>query len=209
MSGTCHYRPTSPRHFLRDALAASIPALSAVLLLTAALQIAMGRHLWCECGRALLWAGDVWSQHNSQHLFDAYSFSHVQHGILFYAVMVAVTRLGRWRPASTVRMRFAAAMFVEAAWEVIENTPFVIERYREQTISLEYYGDTVLNSAGDIAACAAGYLAAAMLPAWSSVAVLVGIEVLMLLAIRDSLLINVLMLLGPVESIRDWQLRGS
>jgi hypothetical protein len=209
MSQLRRHRPTSQGHSLRDALAASLPALAAALLLTAALQIAMGRQLWCECGQAFLWSGDVWSRHNSQHLLDAYSFSHVQHGILFYAAMIAAVRIGRWSRASTIRLRFAAAMFVEAAWEVIENTPFVIERYREQTISLEYYGDTVLNSAADIVACATGYLAAALLPAWSSVAVLAGIEILMLSTIRDSLLVNVLMLLSPVESIRDWQLRGS
>jgi hypothetical protein len=140
--------------------------------------------------------------HNSQHLMDPYTFSHLQHGFLFYGLMFLALR--RRAPLT----RFAAAMTLEAAWEILENTRFIIQRYREATISLDYFGDTILNSLSDILACALGYGLAVLLPVWSSLVLVTFIELVMLLTLRDSLLINILMLVAPLDAVRDWQMRG-
>lgn len=170
-------------------------------MLAAVLQFAMGRVWWCECGQAGLWSGEIASRHNSQHLFDAYTFTHILHGIGFYALTWLILR--RWAGQG---IRFVVATGMEAAWEVIENTSLVIERYRVGTISLGYYGDSIANSMADIMACAAGYLLALWLPVWVSVAIFVALEAGLLWWIRDSLLLNILMLIRPLESVKDWQM---
>lgn len=149
------------------------------------------------------WTSDIASAHNSQHLFDPYSLTHVLHGVLLYAAVRALTgqRLGQ-------RARFTIVLAAEAMWEIFENTNFVVARYREATMSLDYYGDSILNSLGDIAACAIGYGVAMTLPVWGSGVLIVAIEALLLLWIRDSLLLNVVMLVRPLDAIKDWQLRG-
>ena len=160
----------------------------------------MGRLWWCKCGSWALWTSDTVSSHNSQHLVDPYSFSHFQHGLAFYLVLWLLLRHRldvAWRGVATVGL--------EALWEIFENTPFTIERYRAGTISLDYYGDSITNSLGDLASCALGYLFAATLPVWTSIAVYLTVEIGMLLTIRDSLLLNILMLVHPSEAIKSWQ----
>lgn len=160
----------------------------------------LGQPWWCKCGQPNLWTSDSVSSHNSQHLVDPYSFSHFQHGLAFYLVLWLMFGK-RWSRSTRALMMLG----LEAAWELFENTPFTIERYRAATISLDYYGDSVLNSIGDLAACALGYLFAATVPWWGTVAVYLTIEAGMLWFIRDSLLLNIVMLVYPLESIKAWQ----
>ena len=163
----------------------------------------MGRRLWCACGSWVPWSWDIWSSHNSQHLVDPYAFTHFLHGLIFYAGLRWLLG-GRWP-----LVRVLLALAIELAWEVGENTNTVIDAYRESTISLNYHGDSLLNSLGDVAALALGYLVAARVPVWVSLALFAGIEVGLLLAIRDSLLLNVVMLLAPVEALKAWQMAGA
>ena len=175
---------------------ATIAALLLVLA-TVAILLAMGRPAICACGEIELW-GTVGPK-QSQMLADWYSPSHIVHGFLFYGVLHLVAR--RW----TVERRFLVALFVEAAWEVIENTPAVIDRYREATIALGYSGDSILNNLSDIAMMAVGFLAARRLPVWVSVAIVLVLELVPLLVIRDNLFLNVWMLLAPNQGVLDWQ----
>jgi hypothetical protein len=168
-----------------------------ILLATVAILLAMGRPPICACGEVDLW-GSVGPK-QSQMLADWYSPSHLVHGFLFYGALHLAAR--RW----TVERRFLVALFVEAAWEVIENTPAVIDRYRESTIALGYVGDSILNNMSDIAMMAVGFLAARRLPLWASVAVVLVLELIPLLVIRDNLFLNVWMLLAPNQAVLDWQ----
>ncbi|MEO5808673.1 MAG: DUF2585 family protein [Sphingomicrobium sp.] len=172
------------------------PAL-AILIAAGAVLLAMGRSLICPCGRVALW-GPV-GPTQSQMLADWYSFSHIVHGLLFYAV------LSRAVPRWSASRRFVLALLVEAAWEILENTPMMIDRYREATIALGYTGDSVTNSMSDIAMMALGFLAARRLPVWGSGLLLVLLEVIPLVAIRDNLALNILMLVHPSDTIRTWQ----
>ena len=175
------------------------PLLAALLLLAAAIAIlsAMGRPPICTCGSIALW-GPV-GPTQSQMLADWYSPSHIIHGFLFYALL-----RGIW-PQGSIELRFVAALAIEAAWEIFENTPVVIDRYREATIALGYSGDSILNSTSDVAMMGIGFLAARRLPAWVSVAVVLALELLVLVVIRDNLTLNIWMLLAPNDAIRSWQ----
>ena len=178
------------------------PALLAALAVTAAAAFALrlqGRLWLCDCGRFRLWLGDAWGAETSQQLFDPYSLTHVLHGFAFAGLLaLAASRLrAHWR--------LFLAVALEASWEVIENTQFVINRYRETTAALGYNGDTVVNSLGDIAACAAGFLIARRLGWLRTLLLFVAVEAALLFWIRDSLLLNILLLLYPSESIRAWQ----
>lgn len=177
--------------------------LAALLIVTAAALHFMGQPWWCVRGDLAPWTSAVNSAHNSQHLADPYTLTHVLHGFGFYFILWAVA--GRWLGQAD---RFTVAMVVEAAWELFENTDFVIERYREATISLDYFGDSIINSLGDVVACAAGYLFAMAAPAWASVAGFAGVELLLALWIRDGLLLNILMLVWPIDAIKNWQMGG-
>jgi hypothetical protein len=175
------------------------PLLTFVLVLGASIAIlwAMGRPPICTCGKVALW-GEV-GPAQSQMLADWYSPSHIVHGFLFYAVL-------SWLfPRVSIERRFLIAMLIEAAWEIIENTPMVIDRYREATIALGYTGDSILNSASDIAMMALGFLAARRLPVWASVAIVLVLELIPLIVIRDNLTLNIWMLLAPSDAIRAWQ----
>jgi len=174
-------------------------ALAAILLLVVVAIIlwAMGRPPICTCGTVDLW-GQVGPE-QSQMLVDWYSPSHFIHGLIFYALL---WRFARRQP---VERRFLLSLVVEAAWEIMENTPLIIDRYREATMALGYSGDTILNSMSDIAMMGLGFLAARRLPLWTSVALAIGFELLTLAIIRDNLTLNVWMLLLPTDAIRVWQ----
>jgi uncharacterized membrane protein YiaA len=178
----------------RATLAALILAAAA-----AAILLAMGRPPICTCGTVALWEPSALSPRTSQMLADWYSPSHLVHGFLFYAALWLVAR--HW----PVERRFLVALLVEAAWEVIENTPMVIDRYREATTAIGYTGDSVINSLSDIAMMALGFLAARRLPLWASIVVVLVLELVPLFVIRDNLTLNVWMLLAPNEAIRAWQ----
>lgn len=173
--------------------------LPVLALAMAAVLLAMGRVPICACGTVKLWHGAVNSAENSQHLADWYAPSHVVHGLLFYGLF-------RWAaPRAPLGARALMAAALEAAWEVAENTPAVINRYREATAALGYTGDSVVNSLADLGFMLLGFLLAARLPWWGTVLFGLGLELLALAVIRDNLTLNVLMLLWPVGVIRDWQ----
>ncbi|WP_037498183.1 DUF2585 family protein [Sphingomonas jaspsi] len=171
--------------------------IAAITTLAVIILLAMHRPPICTCGTVELW-GEVGPK-QSQMLADWYTPSHIVHGFLFYAIGWALLRS---RP---VELRLTLAMLVEATWEVIENTPMVIDRYREATVALGYSGDSVLNSTSDILVMAAGFLAARRLPVWASVIVVVVLELVPLIVIRDNLTLNVWMLLAPNDAILNWQ----
>ncbi len=159
----------------------------------------MGRIPYCECGLHLL-TTDAWSNETSQHLFDPYSFSHVLHGILFYAFLWLIAR------KLPVQHRLLAAMALEITWEILENSPLIINRYRSVTAALDYTGDSILNSLGDLCSAVVGFWIARRLPLWVVVCIAVAMEVATLIAMRDNLTLNIIMLLWPLDAIKAWQL---
>ncbi len=174
--------------------------ITAVVLITAVLLRLQGRLWICACGRIDLWAGNTQSADNSQHLFDPYSFTHVLHGLVFYGVLA-------WAlPRRALAWRLALAISIEALWEVVENSAVVIERYREATLALGYEGDTIVNALGDLLCCALGFLLARQLGFRRSLVLFVVTEVVLILWIRDSLVLNIVMLLHPFEAIKAWQM---
>jgi uncharacterized membrane protein YjdF len=177
-----------------------IVAAGVVLLLMIVLLRAQGRSLLCACGEFEIWTSDTCSSNNSQQLFDPYSVTHVVHGFLFFYLVVLVFRrlTGGWQVVLTLAL--------EAAWEVFENSSFVIERYRTATAALGYQGDTVVNSIGDLACALIGFLIARQIGVRNSLILFVLLELILFLWIRDSLLLQILMLIRPIEGLKAWQM---
>jgi hypothetical protein len=174
-------------------------AIAAAVSLMVILLKVQGRVWWCQLGDFSPWSGDINSSHNSQHLFDAYSFTHVLHGVLYCGITALIHRNMR-----TV-WRFAIAISIGAAWELLENSTFVIERYRAGTISLNYFGDSIFNSISDVFCCGVGFWIAQKLGWFKSICFFLLTEIILIFWIRDSLLINIIMLVYPVEAIKMWQ----
>jgi Protein of unknown function (DUF2585) len=177
-------------------------AILVVLLGTALVLRSQGRLWWCSCDYLLIWSGDPWSSDNSQHLLDPYSFTHVLHGFLLCGLLslIALRLSALWR--------LWLAVAIEALWELIENSEFVIRRYREETAALGYHGDTIVNSLGDIVVCGLGFVLAHRLGFRRTFAVFLLTEVTLAILIRDNLTLNVLMLIYPIEAVKEWQTAG-
>jgi len=185
-------RPFDPKHLPWWSVLATVGATVAVLRLE-------GQPWFCECGRLRFWVGEALSEHTSQHLLDPYSFTHLQHGLIFFFFVGWLPSRWNWH------WQLWLAVALESAWEIFENTPFVIDRYRTTTAALGYNGDSVLNSIGDILACTAGVLVARRLGWRRTCFLFFAIEGMLLMTIRDSLLLNVVMLLVPNEALIEWQ----
>lgn len=184
------------RRFDRVPFAAAFIATS---LMVAVLRL-QGRVWWCKSGDWAIYINQAWnSSHTSQHFFDPYSLTHILHGVTFFWIA------GLLFSKLAVEWRFLIAIAAEGAWEIFENSSYVIEKYRQNTASLDYFGDSIANSIGDLGACALGFWIAWKLGAWKSLAFFVLVELLLIFWIRDSLLINILMLIYPIDGIKAWQ----
>jgi hypothetical protein len=179
-----------------------LSAILPIILMIVLLESRMGR-LWLgPDGRFGIWEGIIWSNECSQRLFDPYSFSHIAHGLIFFFILrVFAGRL-------PVQFRYLIALMVESSWELLENSPLIINRYREATIALGYCGDSILNSLSDILMMSFGFILAGRLPVWAGVLLLLIMETACAIACRDNLTLNVIMLIHPVEAIRVWQMQG-
>ncbi|WP_051242793.1 DUF2585 domain-containing protein [Stappia stellulata] len=174
-------------------------AILVVVVATALILLAMGRVPICSCGVVKLWTGDVVSSDNSQHLSDWYTPSHIIHGFIFYWLFHVAT------PGLSVGWRAVGATVIEAAWEILENSPIIIDRYREATIAVGYTGDSVINSVADIGWMLVGFWLALRLPVAVTVVLALAMEIIAAIVIRDNLTLNVLMLVWPLDAVRDWQ----
>jgi len=178
------------------------PALAVVAaFVAAAILLRLEGRLWmCACGKILVWSGQVCSADNSQHFLDPYSFTHVLHGFLFFWLIIWLL------PRLNSNWQLTLAIAVEALWEVFENTKFIIERYRSETAALGYQGDSVVNSFGDILCCLVGFLIARRLGLRRSLIAFAVLELILIVWIKDSLLLEIVMLIAPIDAIKALQM---
>lgn len=182
-----------------------------IIAVFAFILLLMGQVPICECGYVKFWHGITFSSENSQHITDWYTFSHIIHGFAFYWILWLIGR--KWLASSSSRsgpigLRLVLAILAEISWEIFENTDFIINRYREVTISLDYFGDSVINAVGDVGAMIVGFVLAYRLPVWTIIAVTIALELFVGYYIRDNLILNIIMLIYPVEAIKIWQMGG-
>ena len=179
----------------------------AMLAVTAAALRWEGRVWWCERGDSAFWISDVWTAHCSQHWADPYTITHFSHGLIFWTVLYFWSK---WVPKWSVSMRWrlCVAIAIAAAWEIVENSEFIIDRYRTVTMSLDYMGDSVANAVGDVIACGLGFVFARWAGWKWAMGVFAATEVILLFVMRDNLTLNVIMLLWPIEAIKQWQSAG-
>ena len=177
-------------------------AILMVLFGTALILRSQGRLWWCSCDYLLVWSGDPWSSDNSQHLLDPYSFTHLLHGFLLCGLLTLLV------PWLSIVWRLWIAITIEAVWELVENSEFVIRRYREETAALGYHGDTIVNSLGDILVCGLGFMVAQRLGFRRAFVLFLLTEVTLAILIRDNLTLNIVMLIHPIEAVKDWQAAG-
>ncbi|MEK7480558.1 MAG: DUF2585 domain-containing protein [Patescibacteria group bacterium] len=179
-----------------------------IIALFALILFVMGQPLICECGYIKFWHGPVvLTSENSQHITDWYTFSHIIHGFGFYWFLWLLGK--RWPLLQPLGVRFVLALLMETSWEIFENTDFVINRYREVTISLDYYGDSIINAVGDVLAMMLGFVLAYRWPVWAIIAITIALELFVGYQIRDNLTLNIIMLIYPFDAILRWQQGGS
>ncbi len=177
-------------------------SIAIVFLIATVVLWTQGRVWWCQAGDMLPWSWDIWTTHNSQHIVDPYAFTHVLHGVLeFWLIGLVFRRM-------PLAWRLVLAVAIEGTWEVAENSAFIIERYRTVTLSLDYFGDSIINSLADMVCCATGFAIAYKLRFWKSLALFLTTEAILIVWIRDSLLINIVMLIYPIEALKVWQMSG-
>ena len=174
----------------------------AVMAVAALILWSQGRVWWCQAGDYSPWSWTVNSPNNSQHVIDAYSFTHILHGIVEFWLLSLIFR------RVPLAWRLVMAVAIEASWEVLENSSHIIERYRAATISLDYFGDSIVNSLSDITCCAIGFGFGYKLKFWKSLALFVTTELILIFTIRDSLIINLIMLIYPLDALKAWQMAG-
>lgn len=179
----------------------TIASIVGLIALMAIIMHFEGRLTQCACGYIKLWHGQVVSSENSQHLFDWYTFTHIVHGLGIYLLLWLIDR----KKKLSITTKLIIATGIEVGWEILENSNMVIERYREGTISLDYFGDSIVNSIGDVIAMISGFLFAYRFKVWASVALFLVLETMLLIVIRDNLVINIIMLIHPIEAIKAWQ----
>lgn len=188
---------------LRDMPAAAwLLAVAALMAMQGLVLYGYGQPPICTCGTVRLWVGTVLGPENSQQITDWYSFSHIIHGIGFYFLLWLIA------PRTPVLQRLALAVGLEVGWEILENTPFIIERYRQQALAQGYVGDSILNSLSDTVCAIVGFFLARLLPVRASVALVVALEVFVGVMIHDNLTLNIIQLIHPIPAISAWQAGG-
>ncbi len=179
-----------------------VPAAIALVAVQALILFAMGQPAICACGVVKLWHGSASSPETSQHISDWYTLSHVLHGVIFYALLTLAA------PRASLGVLFLAALAIEAAWEITENTPLIIDRYRQLALAQGYTGDSILNSVFDTIAAGAGFMLARFAPVWLTMLILLAFEAVAAYSIRDNLMLNIIQLIYPIEAISRWQAGG-